>query len=31
VIVLRNCDSCRFDAGPVASRILERLVVTERQ
>ena len=26
VIVLRNCGSCRFDAGPVASRVLERLV-----
>jgi len=28
VIVLRNCDSCRFDAGPVASRMLERLVTS---
>jgi len=26
VVVLRNCDSCRFDAGPVASRILLQLV-----
>ncbi len=26
VVVLRNCDSCSFDAGPVASRILRRLV-----
>jgi CubicO group peptidase (beta-lactamase class C family) len=26
VIVLRGCDSCPFDASPVAARILERLV-----
>jgi hypothetical protein len=26
VIVLRNCDTCGFNAGPVASRMLERLV-----
>lgn len=26
VIVLRNCDSCAVDAGPVATRTLERLV-----
>jgi CubicO group peptidase (beta-lactamase class C family) len=26
VVVLRSCDSCSFDAGPVASRVLERLV-----
>ncbi len=26
VIVLRGCDSCPFDAGPVATRILERVV-----
>ena len=26
VIVLRNCDSCPVDAGPVATRFLERLV-----
>ncbi len=31
VIVLRNCDSCRFDAGPVAARILERLAVAAKQ
>ena len=31
VVVLRNCDSCRFDAGPVAARILERLSVAARQ
>jgi hypothetical protein len=29
VVVLRNCDSCRFDAGPVAARILERLVAVK--
>jgi CubicO group peptidase (beta-lactamase class C family) len=28
VIVLRSCDSCAFAAGPVATRILERLVAT---
>jgi CubicO group peptidase (beta-lactamase class C family) len=26
VVVLRSCDSCQVDAGPVASRVLERLV-----
>jgi CubicO group peptidase (beta-lactamase class C family) len=26
VIVLRGCDSCTFDAGPVADRVLQRLV-----
>jgi CubicO group peptidase (beta-lactamase class C family) len=29
VIVLRNCDSCPVDAGPVASRFLERLATTK--
>ena len=28
VIVFRNCDNCAMDAGPVASRVLERLVTT---
>ena len=31
VIVLRNCDSCPVDAGPVASRFLERLVTVTKQ
>lgn len=30
VIVLRNCDSCTVDAGPVAARTLERLVTANR-
>lgn len=30
VIVLRNCDSCAVDAGPVAARTLERLVTVLR-
>jgi CubicO group peptidase (beta-lactamase class C family) len=30
VIVLRNCDSCAVDAGPVASRFLERIVAASK-
>ena len=30
VVALRNCDSCPVDAGPVASRFLERLVTAVR-
>jgi len=30
VIVLRSCDSCPFDAGPVAARMLERVVAATR-
>jgi CubicO group peptidase (beta-lactamase class C family) len=30
VIVLRNCDSCPVDAGPVGSRALERLVLATK-
>ncbi|HEY5610359.1 MAG TPA: hypothetical protein VIL97_04070, partial [Thermoanaerobaculia bacterium] len=30
VIVLRNCDNCPVDAGPVAARTLERLVTATR-
>jgi CubicO group peptidase (beta-lactamase class C family) len=30
VVALRNCDSCPLDAGPVASRFLERLVTAVR-
>jgi len=29
VIVLRNCDSCPVDAGPVAARVLEQLVTAK--
>ena len=30
VVVLRNCDSCPVDAGPVATRFLERLVAAAK-
>jgi CubicO group peptidase (beta-lactamase class C family) len=30
VIVLRGCDSCTFDAGPVAAQILQRLIPAGR-
>ncbi len=30
VVVLRGCDSCAFDAGPVAARVLLRLVAAVR-
>lgn len=30
VIVLRNCDSCPVDAGPVGTRFLERLVAASK-
>jgi D-alanyl-D-alanine carboxypeptidase len=30
VVALRNCDNCPVDAGPVASRILERMVTASR-
>ena len=30
VIVLRGCDSCTFDAGPVAAQVLQRLIPAER-
>lgn len=30
VIVLRGCDSCPFDAGPVAAQVLQRLIPAER-
>ena len=29
VIVLRNCDNCPVDAGPVAARALEQLVTAQ--
>ena len=29
VIVLRNCDTCPVDAGPVAARALEQLVTAK--
>jgi hypothetical protein len=29
VIVLRNCDSCRVDAGAVAARALEQLATAK--
>ena len=31
VVVLRNCDSCPVDAGPVATRFLERLVAAAKR
>jgi CubicO group peptidase (beta-lactamase class C family) len=31
VVVLRGCDTCAFDASPVASRVLERAVVAARE
>jgi D-alanyl-D-alanine carboxypeptidase len=31
VVVLRNCDSCSVDAGPVATRFLERLVTASKR
>ena len=30
VIVLRNCDNCAVDAGPVAARALEQLVTATK-